>query len=165
MAKISPEAAQLYARYQDEEMLHDTLYAQDLKALQVTQAEIEASEPFFSTRLLEGFLYFISEHEDPIGVVCYGYLVEYTTKKITPVQLHAMKTSVGADKIEGQLAHFNTDLVEDHAGEMWKIMNSLIFSVNAEQKIYRYFDEIQKLLAMYFEELYQSTVAKKSEIM
>lgn len=160
MAKHSPEAAQLYAKYQEEEMLHDTLYSQDLNSMGVSNEEIWATEPLLSTRLLEGFLYFIAEHEDPIGVVCYGYLVEYTTKVITPTQLEAMKKSLGENKIEGQLAHMNTDLVEDHAGEMWKIMNSLIFDKGAEQRIYKYFDEVQKLLAMYFQELYQVTVEK-----
>lgn len=163
IAKKSPEAAQLYARYQDEEMLHDTLYAQDLYKIGISQKQIESTEPFFSTRLLEGFLYFIADHENPIGVVAYGYLVEYTTKKLTPKQIEAMKSSLGQENIQGQLAHLNTDLVEDHSEEMWKIMNSLIFSEEDEQIVYRYFDEIQSLLAMYFKELYEATVSQRRE--
>lgn len=160
MAKISPEAAQLYARYQDEEMLHDVLYARDLGPLGIDEEELYATEPMFATRLLEGFLYFIAQHENPLGVVCYGYLVEYTTKKLTPRQLEAMKKSIGSDKIKGQVAHLNTDLVEDHSGAMWNIMNSLIFSAEDEALIYKYFDEIQELLAMYFKELYSKTVGE-----
>ena len=162
IAKKSPEAAQLYARYQDEEMLHDTLYAHDLYAMGVTQEQILSTEPFFSTRLLESFFYFIAEHENPIGVICFGYLVEYTTKKLTPKQIDAMKESLGEDLIQGQVSHINTDIVEDHSGDMWKIMNSLVFSKEDEAAIFKYLDEAQELLAMYFRELYEVTVVKKA---
>lgn len=162
IAKKSPEAAQLYARYQDEEMLHDTLYAEDLRSMGVTDADILATEPFFSTRLLESFFYFISEHENPIGVICFGYLVEYTTKKLTPRQLERMKTSIGEDLLQGQISHLNTDLVEDHSGAMWNIMNSLVFTPEDEAAIFKYFDEIQTLLGMYFKELYEATVLRKN---
>lgn len=158
IAKRSPEAAQLYARYQDEEMLHDTLYAQDLESMGVTKERILNTEPFLSTRLLEAFFYFIAQHENPIGVICFGYLVEYTTKRITPRQLEAMKRSIGEELIQGQLSHLNTDLVEDHSGAMWNIMNSLIFSQEDVEAVFKYFDEVQKLLAMYFQELYETTV-------
>ena len=124
----------------------------------VTKEQILNTEPFLSTRLLEAFFYFIAQHENPIGVICFGYLVEYTTKRITPRQLEAMKRSLGEELIQGQLSHLNTDLVEDHAGAMWNIMNSLIFSQEDVEAVFKYFDEVQKLLAMYFQELYQTTV-------
>lgn len=163
IAKKSPEAAQLYARYQDEEMLHDSLYEQDLISMGITKEEILKTEPFLSTRLLESFFYFIAEHENPIGVICFGYLVEYTTKHTTPKQLSAMKSSLGEEHIQGQIAHLNTDLVEDHSGEMWKIMNNLIFSQEDIDCIFKYFDEHQYLLSLYFKELYEATVVKSNE--
>ncbi|MDK1290632.1 iron-containing redox enzyme family protein [Pseudoalteromonas umbrosa] len=159
ITKVSPEAAQLYAEYQAEEMNHDTLFFQDCEALGVTKEELLSTEPLLATRLLQGFFYFISEHEDPLGVVASSYLVEYTTAKLTPKQITSMKESIGEEKIQGQLAHINTDLGEDHAGEMWRILRYLINSEADVEKVLRYFDDIQTILAMYFKELYELTVA------
>jgi len=164
ISKISPEAAQLYARYQDEEMLHDTLFAQDLEAIGVPRAKVFETEPFFATRLLAGFMYFISEHESPIGAICYSYLVEYTTSKLTGKQLEAMKNSVGEDKIAGQMSHLNTDMVEDHTGDMWRLLNSLIFTQEDEELVFKYLDEFQELLAMYFKQLHRATIHQETKL-
>ncbi|QCP55040.1 iron-containing redox enzyme family protein [Trinickia violacea] len=161
IAKVSPEAAQLYGEYQAEEMNHDVLFMQDCKALGVTEDELLNTEPFLATRLLQGFFYFICEHEDPIGVVASSYLVEYTTSKLTPRQIHSMKESLGEEKIKGQLAHINTDVGDDHAGEMWRILRYLITCEADVEKVLRYFDDIQNILAMYFKELYEATVEEK----
>jgi len=163
IAKLSPEAAQLYARYQDEEMLHDTLFAQDLEKMGVSKSKILATEPLFPTRLLIGFMYFIAQHENPIGAICYSYLVEYTTIKLTGRQLNAMKVSLGEENIEGQLMHMNTDLVEDHSGDMWRLLNSLIFKEDDERIIFQYLGEFQELLGMYFKMLHETTVLKRSK--
>jgi pyrroloquinoline quinone (PQQ) biosynthesis protein C len=161
IAKVSPEAAQLYGEYQAEEMNHDLLFMQDCKAIGVTRAELEATEPFLATRLLQGFFYFICEHEDPIGVVASSYLVEYTTSKLTPKQITSMRNSLGDEKIKGQLAHMNTDVGDDHAGEMWRILRYLITCDDDVEKVLRYFDDIQTILAMYFKELYQATIENR----
>ncbi|WP_299003192.1 iron-containing redox enzyme family protein [uncultured Shewanella sp.] len=158
ITKVSPEAAQLYAEYQADEMNHDTLFWEDCEALGITKEELLSTEPFLATRLLQGFFYFISEHENPIGVVASSYLVEYTTAKLTPKQMESMKTSVGEEKIQGQLAHINTDLGDDHAGEMWRILRLLIQSEDDVELVLRYFDDIQTILAMYFRELYEATI-------
>jgi hypothetical protein len=147
ITKVSPEAAQLYAEYQADEI-----------AIGVTEEELLNTEPFLATRLLQGFFYFITEHEDPIGVVASSYLVEYTTAKLTPKQISSMKETLGEDEIKGQLAHINTDLGDDHAGEMWRILRLLIRNEQDVEKVLRYFDDIQSILAMYFEELYKETV-------
>jgi pyrroloquinoline quinone (PQQ) biosynthesis protein C len=161
ITKISPEAAQLYAEYQAEEMNHDVLFMQDCKALGVTQEELLATEPFLATRLLQGFFYFVSEHESPIGAVASSYLIEYTTAKLTPRQIKSMKETLGEDKIKGQLAHINTDVGDDHAGEMWRILRYLIREEADVEKVLRYFDDIQTILAMYYRELYEATVGTR----
>jgi pyrroloquinoline quinone (PQQ) biosynthesis protein C len=154
ITRLHAEAAKLYAAYQDEEMLHDALFMQDAERIGVSPEEIYASEPSFSTRLLAGYLYFVAEHERPLGVICYSYLVEYTTQKITPKQIKAMAESLGRDKITGQAAHLNTDLVEDHTQDMWNILSLLIDSEEDLADVKRYLSEIQDLLKMFFEEMY-----------
>ncbi|WP_206951828.1 iron-containing redox enzyme family protein [Trinickia acidisoli] len=154
ITKLHAQAAKLYAAYQDEEMLHDTLFMQDAERIGVSQEEIYASEPSFATRLLAGYLYFVAEHERPLGVICYSYLVEYTTQKITPKQIKAMAESIGREKITGQAAHLNTDLVEDHTQDMWNILSLLIDDEQDLADVKRYLAEIQDLLKMFFEDMY-----------
>lgn len=155
ISRIHAEAAKLYAAYQDEEMLHDTLFMQDAERMGISREEIYATEPSFSTRLLAGFLYFVAEHEKPLGVVCYSYLVEYTTQKITPKHIKALAASVGSANIKGQAAHLNTDLVEDHSQDMWNILHLLIENEQDVHDLKRYFAEIQELLKQFFSEMYQ----------
>jgi hypothetical protein len=159
IAKISPEAAQLYGQYQAEEMNHDLLFLQDCKAIGVTEEELLNTEPFRATRLLQGFFYFVCEHEHPMGVVASSYLIEYTTAKLTPRHIRGLRESLGEDKIRGQLAHINTDLGDDHAGEMWRILRYLLNSEADVEKVLRYFDDVKEISAMYFRELYEATVA------
>ncbi|CAM3892262.1 MULTISPECIES: iron-containing redox enzyme family protein [Rahnella] len=158
ISQTNAEAAQLYAAYQDEEMLHDTLFMQDAESLGIAKETIFNTEPSFYTRLLSGFLYFIAEHEKPVGVVCYSYLVEYTTQKITPKQIKALSESIGKDKISGQAAHLNTDLVEDHTQDMWDILSKLIESEEDIQDVKRYLAEIQELLKMFFVDMHNKYI-------
>ncbi|WP_240324364.1 hypothetical protein [Trinickia diaoshuihuensis] len=57
-----------------------------------------------------------------------------------------------------ELAHINTDVGDDHAGEMWRILRYLIREEADVEKVLRYFDDIQTILAMYFRELYEATI-------
>lgn len=158
ITKFNAEAAQLYAAYQDEEMLHDTLFIQDAESQGISKNIIYKTEPSFYTRILSGFLYFIAEHENPLGVVCYSYLVEYTTQKLTPKQIKALGESLGKDKIIGQAAHLNTDIVEDHTQDMWDILSLLIESDDDILNVKRYCAEIQELLKLFFVELHNKTI-------
>jgi hypothetical protein len=154
ISRDNAEAAQLYAAYQDEEMLHDVLFMRDAEKLGMSAEDIFATEPNFYTRLLAGYLYFVAQHEKLLGVICYSYLVEYTTQKITPKQIKAMSKSLGRDMIVGQAAHLNTDLVEDHTQDMWNILSLFVESDQDVTDIKRYMAEIQELLKMFFVDLY-----------
>jgi hypothetical protein len=57
-----------------------------------------------------------------------------------------------------ELAHINTDVGDDHAGEMWRILRYLIREEVDVEKVLRYFDDIQTILAMYFRQLYEATI-------
>lgn len=55
VAKVSPEAAQIWAHYEQEEILHDDLLIQDLERVGVSREEFLATEPYLATKLLAGF--------------------------------------------------------------------------------------------------------------
>ncbi|WP_447794604.1 MULTISPECIES: hypothetical protein [Pseudomonas] len=163
VAKVSPEAAQIWAHYEQEEMLHDDLFIQDLERVGVSREEFLATEPYLSTKLLAGFFSYLLDHEGPLGVVAYSYLVEYVNVKLEPRKLEALKTSIGENKIVGQISHSHTDINDDHPGEVWAALRFLIKGEQDIAALKRYLAEHQKILAMYFSELYIDTLAKPQE--
>lgn len=158
IAKRSPEAAQIWANYEREEMLHDELFIQDLERSGVSREDFLATEPFLSTKLLTGFFSYLLDHEGPLGVVAYSYLVEYVNVKLEPKKLTALKQSVGENKIAGQISHSHTDINDDHPGEVWDALRFLITSDQDIAALRSYVAEHQRVLAMYFSEVYAATV-------
>ena len=163
IAKVSPQAAQIWARYEQEEMLHDDLFIQDLERIGVTREEFLATEPYLSTKLLAGFFSYLLDHEGPLGVLAYSYLVEYVNVKLEPRKLEALKVSVGETRIVGQILHSHTDIHDDHPGEVWAALRFLIKDEKDIAALKSYLAEHQKILAMYFNELYFNTLVKHQE--
>ena len=71
-----------------------------------------------------------------------------------------MQDKFGREMVKGQAAHLHVDTTEDHSMEMWKILSQLIFSEEDFQAVFRYIDDVQDILAMFFREIYEDTVAK-----
>lgn len=158
IAKRSPEAAQVWANYEREEMLHDELFIQDLARAGVSREQFIATEPYLSTKLLTGFFSYLLDHEGPLGVVAYSYLVEYVNVKLEPRKLHALRESVGEVNIAGQVSHSHTDINDDHPGEVWQVLRHLIRSDEDVQNLKRYLAEHQTVLALYFKELHDDKI-------
>ncbi|WDD90668.1 hypothetical protein Bsp3421_000532 (plasmid) [Burkholderia sp. FERM BP-3421] len=163
IAEISPSAAQDYAHYQADEMLHDKLYIHDCEAAGISMEEILNTEPYLSTRLFEGFFYYTLEHEHPMAPVVSNYLVEYTQQKLQPDIVKNLKSSLGHDLIKGQEAHLTVDTRDDHSMEMWKILNQLILSEEDYQAVFKYIDDIQSILALFFREIHEDMVVRQSD--
>ncbi len=158
IAQRSPEAAQRWAQYEMEEMIHDELFLADLERKGISRDEVLKTEPYLSTKLLTGFFLYLLEHEGPLGVVAYSYLVEYVNVKLEPKKLEAMRKALGEEGIQGQIAHSHTDTYDDHPGEVWSVIQSLIRGEEDIAALYKYITENQRLLAMYFQEIYEDKV-------
>jgi hypothetical protein len=158
IAKRSPQAAQIWANYEREEMLHDELFIQDLERAGVSRDEFLATEPYLSTKLLTGYFSYLLDHEGPLGVVAYSYLVEYVNVKLEPRKLEALRESVGEQNIGGQISHSHTDINDDHPGEVWAAIRHLIRSDADVDALKRYLSEHQTVLALYFKELYEDKI-------
>jgi hypothetical protein len=163
IAGISPKAAHDYALYQGEEMLHDKLFAADSASAGIPLQEIYDTEPYLSTKLFIGFFYYALEHESPIAPVVSNYLVEYTQAKLQPAIVSSLQDQLGKEMVKGQAAHLHVDTTEDHSMEMWKILSQLIFSEDDFRSVFRYIDDVQDILALFFREIYEETVAKAAE--
>ncbi|MDO0914703.1 hypothetical protein QQM39_28900 [Streptomyces sp. DT2A-34] len=159
IAKRHPQAAQIWATYEQEEMLHDELFIDDLAKVGVSREEFLATEPYLSTKLLAGYFSYLLDHEGPLGVVAYSYLVEYVNVKLEPVKLVALKESVGEQKIGGQISHSHTDINDDHPGEVWAALRFLIRDEEDIEALRTYLREHQSILALYFKELYEDTLS------
>ncbi|RQS13900.1 hypothetical protein DIE07_07040 [Burkholderia sp. Bp9002] len=159
IAKRSPEAAQIWANYEREEMLHDDLFVQDLERAGVSRDTFLATEPYLSTKLLTGYFSYLLDHEGPLGVVAYSYLVEYVNVKLEPRKIEALKGSLGEQNIGGQIAHSHTDINDDHPGEVWAAIRYLLRSDEDIHALKRYLTEHQTVLALYFKELYDDKIA------
>ncbi|MEU6931458.1 hypothetical protein [Streptomyces sp. NPDC046385] len=159
IAKQSPEAAQVWANYEMEEMLHDELFIQDLAKVGVSREEFLATEPYLSTKLLAGYFSYLLDHEGPLGVVAYSYLVEYVNVKLEPRKLVALKESIGEKNIGGQISHSHTDINDDHPGEVWAAVRHLIRDEQDIAAFKKYLEEHQTILALYFKELADNTIA------
>ncbi|MFJ3372929.1 hypothetical protein [Pseudomonas sp. NPDC086251] len=161
IAKINPEAAQIWANYEQEEMLHDELFIQDLQQVGVSRDTFLATEPYLSTKLLTGFFSYLLDHEGPLGVVAYSYLVEYVNVKLEPRKIEALKASVGEKNVIGQVSHSHTDINDDHPGEVWAALRFLLKDATDIEALKRYLAEHQRILALYFTELHEDTLVKK----
>lgn len=93
-------------------------------------------------------------------MVAYSYLVEYVNVKLEPRKLQALKVSVGEAMIVGQISHSHTDINDDHPGEVWSALRLLIKGEQDIAALKGYLAEHQRILAMYFSELYIDTLAK-----
>ncbi|MGW1463191.1 iron-containing redox enzyme family protein [Streptomyces sp. NPDC001493] len=160
IAQVAPRAARDYAQYQADEMLHDKLYISDAAAAGVTEDEIRATEPYLSTRLLEGFFYYALEHESYLAPVVSNYLVEYTQIKLQPAIVENLQERLGKESVKGQAAHLHVDSTEDHSQEMWDILHQLLFSEDDFRQVLKYIDDVQEILALFFREIYADTVSK-----
>lgn len=153
IAKSSPDAAQKWAEYEADEMLHDEMFLDDLVLSGVSKEDFYQIEPTLSTKLLVGFFSYLLDHEGPLGVVAYSYLVEYVNVKLESAKLDDLEKIIGKEMITGQRLHANTDIDHDHPGLAWDSLRYLINSEEDISNLKKYFVEFQEILLMFFVEM------------
>lgn len=162
----NPAAAKEWAEYTDDEMLHDRLFLADLARVGVEASEVYSTEPFFATKLLNGYFLYCMEFEgSPLAAIASSYFLEYTTRNTQPDWLDGLDESLGKDMVKGARAHVNYDINADHTGDVWNTLMVLVQSPEDETRLMRHFDNLYKLFAMYFAEVYSATRAKSGQSM
>jgi hypothetical protein len=152
-AKSDPFAAQRWAKYAEEEMLHDKLFLKDLKRLGMEEAAVYATEPFLATKLLQGYLYYTLEHEGPMGLIAKAYFLEYTTRATQSEWNANIRRSLGPDAVRGADAHVNIDIGEDHSTDVWNVLSSLVSGPQDEARLAAHMHAFFGLFSAYFAEL------------
>lgn len=148
-----------WAKYVEDEMLHDAWFAADLAKVGVTRDEIYATEPLLATKLLTGYLQYGMEFEGtPLALLCSVYFVEFVTTETQPAWIANLEQQLGTDKVSGARKHVGTDLEDEHVAFVWGVLSSLINSHEDEERAIRHVQNVANLWVAYFQELYRVVV-------
>ncbi|MBA3771364.1 MAG: hypothetical protein H0X13_02395 [Ramlibacter sp.] len=156
LTKTNPRAAQLWARYADEEMLHDRLFLQDIEKMGATEESVYGTRPFLSTQLLQGFIYYTLEHEGPLGLLCKAYFLEFVSYHTQGEWNKNLERVLGKGAIDGAKAHIEVDDDEDHIGNVWSVVTMEIHDEDDVKRVHRYIDTYYLLFTAYLQELASS---------
>jgi hypothetical protein len=157
--KRDPVRGAQWAHYVEDEMLHDAWFASDLHKVGVSRADIYATEPMLSTKLLTGYLQYGMEFEgSPLALLCSVYFVEYTTTETQPSWIDNLGKVLGEDKVQGARRHVGTDLEDKHADFVWSVLASVINDTDDEQRVLQHMRNVANLWVAYFIELYNFAI-------
>ena len=126
IAKSSPDSAKIWAEYEADEMLHDEMFLDDLCMSGVEITVINKYEPTLETKLLAGYFSYLLDHEGPLGIVAYSYLVEYVNVKMEMNRIDKLASLIGENMVSGQRAHAYTDINHDHPTMVGVAFQSLL---------------------------------------
>lgn len=149
MAKFSPDAAKIWAEYEADEMLHDQMFIDDLVNSGVDKSLVFTNDPSLETKLLVGYFSYLLDHEGPLGVVAYSYLIEYVNVKMESGRVDKLSSLLGESLVAGQRAHANTDIAHDHPTMVWECFYRLIQSEEDKEKVLKYFDNFRDILVLF----------------
>lgn len=151
IAKISPDAAKIWAEYEADEMLHDEMFIDDLLATGVGEDVLDKYDPSLETKLLVGYFNYLLDHEGPLGVVCYSYLVEYVNVKMEMNRVDKLSELLSEAMVAGQRAHAYTDINHDHPTMVWNCLSKLIHTKHDKEIVFTYFENFKNILKMFME--------------
>lgn len=149
IAKFSPDAAKIWAEYEADEMLHDQMFIDDLINSGADKSLVLTNEPSLETKLLVGYFSYLLDHEGPLGVVTYSYLVEYVNVKMELNKIDKLSSLLGESLVVGQRAHIYTDINHDHPTMVWECLYRLIQSEEDKNKVIKYFDNFKNILMLF----------------
>lgn len=160
--KRDPVRGAQWAKYVEDEMLHDAWFAADLAKIGVGKDEIYATEPLFATKLLTGYLQYGMEFEgSPLALLCSVYFVEFVTTETQPKWIDNLEKQLGAEKVSGARRHVGTDLEDEHVRFVWGVLQSLINSPEDEKRALEHIRNVADLWVAYFQELYRVVVTEE----
>lgn len=156
LTKTNPRAAQLWARYADEEMLHDRLFLKDIERMGATEQSVYGTKPFLATQLLQGFIYYTLEHEGPLGLLSKAYFLEFVSYNTQNEWNKNLERALGEGAIDGAKSHIEVDADEDHIGNVWNVVTMEIHNEADVARLHRYIDTYYLLFTAYLQELASS---------
>jgi len=153
LTKENPVLAQKWAKYAEEEMLHDRLFLTDIESLGANAVSVYNTPPFVSTKLLQGYLYYTIEHEGPLGLLTKSYFLEYMTLHTQGAWNSNLEKNFGPGSLDGAISHLDLDGEEDHVGDVWDVLSNELRNETDVEKFLEHLNVYYKLFIEYLNEL------------
>lgn len=154
--------AQKLAQYLAEEFGHDSLFLHDLKKFGVSEAELRATKPFFTTEMLIGYIYYSINQDGPIPTMVWNWFVEWYSDNYNKNITKKAGEEYGKEKTKGMQGHLDVDDDEDHVGLMFGTIIAAMKKEGDGEKAQQYLMNFINLIGMYFQELYDTTIGARA---
>lgn len=155
--------AQKLAQYLAEEFGHDSLFLADLKKFGITEEEVKATPPLFSTQLLLGYLYYSINEDGPLPTMVWNWFVEWYSDNYNRTITQKAAMEFGEEKVKGSKGHLDVDDEEDHVGLMFTTIEAAIKKDGDVEKAKELLVNFVNLIGMYFQELHDVTIGVKQQ--
>jgi hypothetical protein len=150
------------ARYLSEENNHEGMFLRDLERFGLSKADVDATRPFPSTEYLIGYMYFSINNNGPLPTAVWNWFVEWYSDQYNPVITKHAAEVFGDDMVKGSHAHIAYDEAHDHDDLMWSTVDRAVKGWGDFDTAKRLLTNFIDLVALYFKELHDETVASKS---
>ncbi|HEV7368047.1 hypothetical protein [Arenibaculum sp.] len=161
LIRDNPRAAKLWARYCEEEMLHEAFFLKDLNRMGVDTATVYATEPFLSVKLSMGYLEYATKHEGPMARLVFAYFNEAYSRQAVRQTWETVRGTRLEPLFSGYLAHGQYDDSHDHTDDVWQAL-SLILKTDADRERAVYHGGVWVRMAEAFQAELRETAADGS---
>ena len=158
ISKTDLVLAQKLAKYLEEEFGHENMFVTDLKAMGLTEEDINRTEPLFATHLLIGFLRLSTDLDGPMATMIWNWFVEWYSVTYNAIITEKAQEVVGEKATRGTKAHINLDGNYDHVSLMFSTVERVIKTPADEVRAREYLRRFVILVAQYYDELATTTL-------
>ena len=153
--KNNPFLAKKWSQYTEDEMLHDRMFAADIERLGMSTDDIYDTEPFFSTKLLQGYFYYGLEHEGrPLASLVSSYFIEKMSVYTQPAWMENVENVLSKGSAKGHLAHLKHDIEDDHSDFVWNVLSTFISTDEDEKRVVDHLENVFQLFCSYYTEIH-----------
>lgn len=150
------------AKYLAEEFGHESMFTRDLKRFGFTAEDLEASEPFPTTKQLMGYLRLAADERGPAPTTVWDWFVEWYSDRYNQIITNKASAEFGKEYTRGKQAHLDFDESHDHDELMFRTVSRAVESFGNAPAAYSDLTTFVNLIGDYFAELYETTVASKN---
>jgi len=149
------------AKYLAEEFGHESMFTRDLIKFGLTQEQIDATDPFPSTKKLMGYLRLEADSRGPAPTTVWDWLVEWYSDRYNGIITNAAAEEFGREYVAGTASHIEFDEDHDHDELMFRTVARAVEVFGTPAQAYADLATFVELIGDYFAELYELTVGSK----
>jgi hypothetical protein len=147
------------AKYLAEEFGHENMFTRDLVKFGLTQEQLDATDPFPSTKKLMGYLRLEADSRGPAPTTVWDWLVEWYSDRYNRTITDKAAAEFGRDFVAGTTTHIEFDEDHDHDELMFRTVARAVEVFGTPAQAYADLTAFVELIGDYFAELHAATVA------